>query len=86
MKVKIGNSDTPLLLDCEGACFIVTEDIAKSNLDNCDKAGWLTDAIHVYTNSQLNLHPKTVRHCRFNIITGNVAATYCFETDFYVFT
>ena len=39
-----------------------------------------------YANSQLNLDPKTARHCNFNIISGEGTGTYRFITGFYGLT
>ena len=36
-----------------------------------------------YAYSQLNLDPETVRHCNFNIISGEGTGTYRFITGFY---
>ena len=36
-----------------------------------------------YANSQLNLHSDTVRHCNFNLVSGNMTGTYLFKTGFY---
>ena len=39
-----------------------------------------------YSYIQLNLHPDTARHCKFNIICGNATGTYRFQTGFYGLT
>ena len=36
-----------------------------------------------YAYSQLNLHPDTAKHCNFNIVSGDMTATYQFKTGFY---
>ena len=39
-----------------------------------------------YAYSQLNLHPETANHCKFNIISGDMTGTYRFKTGFYGLT
>ena len=39
-----------------------------------------------YAYSQLNLDPKTARHCNFNIISGEGTGTYRYITGFYGLT
>ena len=39
-----------------------------------------------YAYSQLNLHSNTANHCNFNIISGDMAGTYIFQTGVYGIT
>ena len=39
-----------------------------------------------YAYSELNLHPKTAKHCNFNIVSGDMTGTYRFKTGFYGLT
>ena len=39
-----------------------------------------------YAYSQLNLHSDTARHCKFNLVSGDMTGTYRFKTGFYGLT
>ena len=39
-----------------------------------------------YAYSQLNLHNDTARHCKFNLVSGDMTSTYRFKTGFYCLT
>ena len=39
-----------------------------------------------YTSGQLNIHRDAVRHCNFNLISGDMTALYRFRTVFYGLT
>ena len=39
-----------------------------------------------YAYSQLNLHSDTAQHCNFNLVSGDMTGTCCFETRFYGLT
>ena len=36
-----------------------------------------------YAYSQLNLHTDTAKHCKFNIVSGELTDTYRITTGFY---
>ena len=44
---------------------------------------YLTKLDLLYLYSQLNLHADTTHQCNFNLVSGDMTATYCFKTGLY---
>ena len=44
---------------------------------------WFSSIDLKYADSQLRLHPDTMKHCIFNMVGGNTRGTYRFKPGFY---
>ena len=61
-------------------------DMIAEKIDEESGQTWYSSPDMTYAYGQVPLHPKTAKHCNFQIIGGEATGTYHFETGLYGLT